>query len=71
MTFTPAPKPEPRKKKRTGFNSTLTQRSKRMVAKENALVQAKRQEIVATRGNLRAHANDDVLIDGERIRMNC
>lgn len=36
MTFTPAPKPEPRKKKRTGFNSTLPQRSKRMVAKENA-----------------------------------
>ena len=43
----------------------------RMVAQENTLVQAKRQEIVATRGNLKAHANDDVLIDGERIRMNC
>lgn len=43
----------------------------RVVAQENALVQAKRQEIVATRGNLEAHANDDVLIDGERIRMNC
>ena len=43
----------------------------RVVAQENALVQAKRQDLVATRGNLRAHANDDVLIDGERIRMNC
>jgi hypothetical protein len=43
----------------------------RVVAQENALVQAKRQDLVATRGNLKAHANDDVLIDGERIRMNC
>lgn len=43
----------------------------RVEAQENALVQAKRQELVATRGNLKAYANDDVLIDGERIRMNC
>jgi len=43
----------------------------RIEAQENALIQAKRQEIIATRGNLKAYANDDVLIDGERIRMNC
>ena len=43
----------------------------RVVAQEDALIEAKRQEIVATRGNLKAHANDDVMIDGERIRMNC
>ncbi len=42
-----------------------------LVAGENALIQAKRQELIATRGNLKASANDDVLIDGERIRMNC
>lgn len=43
----------------------------RVVARENALIEAKRQELIATRGNLKAYANDDVLIDGERIRMNC
>lgn len=43
----------------------------RVVAQENALVRAKRQDLIATRGNLKASANDDVLIDGERIRMNC
>ena len=43
----------------------------RIEAQENALIQAKRQEIIATRGTLKAYANDDVLIDGERIRMNC
>ncbi len=43
----------------------------RVEAGEDALVRAKRQELIATRGNLKAYANDDVLIDGERIRMNC
>lgn len=43
----------------------------RVEARETALLQAKRQEIIATRGNLKAYANDDILIDGERIRMNC
>lgn len=40
-------------------------------ARENASLRAKRQEIVSTRGNLKASANDDVIINGERIRMNC
>ena len=43
----------------------------RVEAAENSSIRAKRQEIVSTRGNLKASANDDVLIDGERIRMNC
>lgn len=43
----------------------------RVEAEENSSIRAKRQEIVSTRGNLKASANDDVLIDGERIRMNC
>ncbi|MFH1764450.1 MAG: hypothetical protein ABIF09_09685 [Gemmatimonadota bacterium] len=43
----------------------------RIEAQENALIKAKRQEIIATRGDMKVYANDDVKIDGERIRMNC
>jgi len=43
----------------------------KVAAQENASIRAKRQEIVSTRGDLKARANDDVIIDGERIRMNC
>jgi len=43
----------------------------KVVAGENASLRAKRQEIVSTRGDLKASANDDVIINGERIRMNC
>ncbi len=32
---------------------------------------AERQELRATRGDVRVSANDDVRLDGERIRMNC
>jgi len=32
---------------------------------------AEDQELEATLGDLRVRANDDVVIDGERIRMNC
>ena len=32
---------------------------------------ASEQKLVATLGDMSLHANDDVKIDGERIRMNC
>ena len=32
---------------------------------------AKRQSVTSTRGDFRILANDDVRMDGERIRMNC
>ena len=43
----------------------------RIQAQETAVVEGKRQEITATRGDVSVYANDDVRIDGERIRMNC
>ena len=43
----------------------------RIDAGENCAIQAKRQELTATLGDVRVYANDDVKIDGERVRMNC
>jgi hypothetical protein len=43
----------------------------RIVAGQNLVTQGRRQEITATHGDARVYANDDVKIDGERIRMNC
>ncbi len=42
-----------------------------IAAGENLETLAKRQAITSTRGDVRMYANDDVKIDGERIRMNC
>lgn len=42
-----------------------------IVAGENIASRAKRQDVTATLGDVRVYANDDVKIDGERIRMNC
>ena len=33
--------------------------------------EARSQEVVARRGDVAVQANDDVTLDGERIRMNC
>ena len=38
---------------------------------ESLSATAKRQSLTATRGDVRIAANDDVRMDGERIRMNC
>jgi hypothetical protein len=43
----------------------------RIEAGENCAIQAKRQELTATLGDVKVYANDDVKIDGERVRMNC
>jgi len=43
----------------------------RIVAGQNLVTQGRRQEVTATHGDVRVFANDDVKIDGERIRMNC
>ena len=43
----------------------------RIVAGQNLMTQGRRQEVTATHGDVLVHANDDVKIDGERIRMNC
>jgi hypothetical protein len=43
----------------------------RIVAGQTLVTQGRRQEITATHGDARVYANDDVKIDGERIRMNC
>jgi hypothetical protein len=43
----------------------------RIVAGQNLMTQGRRQEVTATHGDVRVYANDDVKIDGERIRMNC
>jgi len=43
----------------------------RIVAAQTLVTQGRRQEITATHGDARVYANDDVKIDGERIRMNC
>ncbi len=43
----------------------------RIDAGENCAIQAKRQELTATLGDVKIGANDDVKIEGERIRMNC
>lgn len=43
----------------------------RIDAQENCVLQAKRQQITAAVGDVEVYANDDVKIDGERIRMNC
>ena len=43
----------------------------RIVAGQNLVTQGRRQEVTATHGDVRVYANDDVKIDGERIRMNC
>jgi hypothetical protein len=32
---------------------------------------AERQQLRATRGDVSVYANDDVVLDGERVRMNC
>jgi hypothetical protein len=37
----------------------------------NIFTRAVEQKFVATRGDVTLYANDDVKIDGERIRMNC
>lgn len=42
-----------------------------IVAGQNLMTQGRRQEVTATHGDVRVYANDDVKIDGERIRMNC
>ena len=42
-----------------------------IAAAENIASRAKRQDLTATLGDVRVYANDDVKIDGERIRMNC
>jgi hypothetical protein len=42
-----------------------------ITAGENIASRAKRQDLTATLGDVRVYANDDVKIDGERIRMNC
>jgi hypothetical protein len=34
-------------------------------------IEAVEQKLVATRGDISLYANDDVKVDGERIRMNC
>jgi hypothetical protein len=38
---------------------------------ESLTTTAKRQSVTATRGDVSILANDDVRMDGERIRMNC
>ena len=43
----------------------------RIEAGETCVLQAKRQELTATTGDVKVYANDDVKIDGERVRMNC
>jgi hypothetical protein len=43
----------------------------RVTAAGPASSAARSQEIVADRGDVRVKANDDVRLDGERIRMNC
>jgi len=40
-------------------------------ADANIFAKAIEQKFVATRGDVTLYANDDVKIDGERIRMNC
>ncbi|MBL0870507.1 MAG: hypothetical protein IBJ18_08030 [Phycisphaerales bacterium] len=40
-------------------------------ANETLRQQAKRQAITSTLGDIDIRANDDVKVDGERIRMNC
>lgn len=42
-----------------------------LVVEESLTTTAKRQSITSTRGDVRILANDDVRMDGERIRMNC
>lgn len=34
-------------------------------------VSAQRQQLTATHGDVRVYASDDVVLDGERVRMNC
>ena len=43
----------------------------RMVAGGSLVTQGRRQEVTATHGDVKVYANDDVKMDGERIRMNC
>ena len=42
-----------------------------LVVEESLTTIAKRQSVTSTRGDVRILANDDVRLDGERIRMNC
>jgi len=42
-----------------------------IVAAQTLMTQGRRQDVTATHGDVRVYANDDVKIDGERIRMNC
>jgi hypothetical protein len=42
-----------------------------LVVAESLTTIAKRQSVTSTRGDVRIQANDDVRLDGERIRMNC
>jgi hypothetical protein len=43
----------------------------RMIAGGSLITQGRRQEVTATHGDVKVYANDDVKMDGERIRMNC
>jgi hypothetical protein len=43
----------------------------KIVAEGTFDTEAHRQNIRASRGDVNVYANDDVKIDGERIRMNC
>src|SRR5262245_34861904 len=46
-------------------------RDAEVVVEESLSTTAKRQALTSTRGDVRILANDDVRLDGERIRMNC
>jgi hypothetical protein len=46
-------------------------RDAEVVVEESLATTAKRQSLTSTLGDVRIFANDDVRMDGERIRMNC
>jgi hypothetical protein len=51
--------------------SLTSGRDAQIFVEETLSTTAKRQAVTATRGDVRLVANDDVRMDGERIRMNC